>query len=393
MGNLILAVGGVWGSIINWLSSFNIGYGLVIIIITLALKIILSPIEIYQRISTQKNSIQMAKIQPQISNIEKKYGKNTEKSNQKIMELYKREGVNPAGMCLPMLLTMAVTLVVFITLFSSLNAISAYNIKTEYQNLETTYQTAYINSISNEATEIIVSSDDTIKTIYEKLESQYTPEEIEELKANAKITAQSSVVEKYTEIKEGFLWIKNVYRSDTKTSVFPDAKDYISLAKLSFDDYNETTPYTNIFGEEFTTSSTAKDAFTSQFNEVTEKINVKYDGWNGYYILAILACGVTFLSLWISQKNNSVSQTEKSTNNVENKKNKGDDTQSVNPQSGNKILMVVLPVVMLFFAMQYNSAFALYLVTNSAATIIINLITDFVVKKKREKENLVGKGE
>ena len=50
MANLTLAVGGLWGQIINWFQSFIPSFGLTIIVFTVALKLILSPLEVYQKI-------------------------------------------------------------------------------------------------------------------------------------------------------------------------------------------------------------------------------------------------------------------------------------------------------------------------------------------------------
>ncbi len=50
----------------------------------------------------------MQSIQPKMKEIQEKYGKDREKLSQKQMELYKEEGVNPAGGCLPLLIQMPI---------------------------------------------------------------------------------------------------------------------------------------------------------------------------------------------------------------------------------------------------------------------------------------------
>ena len=50
----------------------------------------------------------MQSIQPKMKEIQEKYGKDREKLAQKQMELYKQEGVNPAGGCLPLLIQMPI---------------------------------------------------------------------------------------------------------------------------------------------------------------------------------------------------------------------------------------------------------------------------------------------
>jgi YidC/Oxa1 family membrane protein insertase len=81
-------------------------YGWAIIVVTVAVNLLLFPL----RFTSMKSSKKMQKLQPQIAAINAKY-KNLSlrdpkkaEQNQEIMDLYKREGVNPVGGCLPMLL-------------------------------------------------------------------------------------------------------------------------------------------------------------------------------------------------------------------------------------------------------------------------------------------------
>jgi YidC/Oxa1 family membrane protein insertase len=81
-------------------------YGWAIILITIAINTLLFPL----KITSMKSSKKMQVIQPQIAAINAKYkglSLNDPKKadqNQEIMALYKENGVNPAGGCLPMLL-------------------------------------------------------------------------------------------------------------------------------------------------------------------------------------------------------------------------------------------------------------------------------------------------
>jgi YidC/Oxa1 family membrane protein insertase len=81
-------------------------YGWAIICVTVAVNLLLFPL----RFTSMKSSKKMQKLQPQIAAINAKY-KNLSlrdpkkaEQNQEIMDLYKREGVNPVGGCLPMIL-------------------------------------------------------------------------------------------------------------------------------------------------------------------------------------------------------------------------------------------------------------------------------------------------
>jgi YidC/Oxa1 family membrane protein insertase len=83
-------------------------WGWSIAILTLIINGVLLPL----RISSMKSALKMSKIQPQMKAIQEKYKKYSMTDprradmQKEMSELYKREGVNPLGGCLPMLLQM-----------------------------------------------------------------------------------------------------------------------------------------------------------------------------------------------------------------------------------------------------------------------------------------------
>jgi YidC/Oxa1 family membrane protein insertase len=91
---------------LNWVKENWTGnYGWAIMLVTVIINLALFPF----RFSSLKSSRRMQKLQPQIKAINDKY-KNIglrdprkAEQNQEIMALYKKEGVNPVGGCLPML--------------------------------------------------------------------------------------------------------------------------------------------------------------------------------------------------------------------------------------------------------------------------------------------------
>lgn len=92
---------------LNWTHDHWTGnFGWAIIIVTLIINLALFPL----RLTSLKSARRMQKLQPQIQAINAKY-KNVSmrdprkaEQNQEVMDLYKREGVNPVGGCLPMLI-------------------------------------------------------------------------------------------------------------------------------------------------------------------------------------------------------------------------------------------------------------------------------------------------
>ncbi len=87
-------------------------YGVVIILLTLIVRIILTPLTITQT----KSMAKMQKLQPKIKEIQKKYKDDKQKIQEKTMEFYKENNVNPLSGCLPLLLQMPV----FFALFQAL---------------------------------------------------------------------------------------------------------------------------------------------------------------------------------------------------------------------------------------------------------------------------------
>lgn len=85
-------------------------YGIAIILLTILIKIIFYPLTYRSMQSMEK----MKKIQPQVQAIREKYKKipfsdpRTQKMNQEIMELYRKNGINPTSGCLPLLLQLPV---------------------------------------------------------------------------------------------------------------------------------------------------------------------------------------------------------------------------------------------------------------------------------------------
>jgi len=75
-------------------------YGWAIIAFTIIIKLVTLPLTIKQMQSTKA----MQELQPQLQELQKKYGKDRETLAQKQMELYKEAGVNPMAGCLPLLI-------------------------------------------------------------------------------------------------------------------------------------------------------------------------------------------------------------------------------------------------------------------------------------------------
>ena len=83
--------------------------GVAIILVTVALKLIMYPLSA-KSIKSQK---EMQRVQPLISELQKKYKDQKEKLSQELMALYKKEKVNPFSSCLPLLIQFPFLIAVF----------------------------------------------------------------------------------------------------------------------------------------------------------------------------------------------------------------------------------------------------------------------------------------
>jgi YidC/Oxa1 family membrane protein insertase len=88
-------------------------WGVSIILLTILVKLVLYPLTRKSYESTAK----MREIGPKVSALKEKFGDDAQKLNAATMELYKKEGVNPLGGCLPILLQFPF----FIAMFSLFN--------------------------------------------------------------------------------------------------------------------------------------------------------------------------------------------------------------------------------------------------------------------------------
>ncbi len=84
-------------------------YGIAIILLTLAIKILLYPLTVKQ----VKSMKAMQEIQPKMKEIQEKYKGNSEKTNQELAKLYKDSGVNPMSGCLPLIVQMPILIAIF----------------------------------------------------------------------------------------------------------------------------------------------------------------------------------------------------------------------------------------------------------------------------------------
>ena len=388
----------MWGAVIG-LFSFIPSWGWMIIVFTVCLKLILSPLDFWQRKISRENMKKQAVLQPELAKIQKKFGNNKQMLNQKTMELYKRENFNMFGSCWVMLLNMAITLFVFITLFYGLMGISQTQMLNQYNSLEEAYNTNFAqvynideSEISSKEAELWQQAYQQATTELNKDEQEATEEQIYSRALEIYISTdemkqiQQAVLATFNnEVKESWLWVDNVWRPDTNSSAFPDYQSFVSQAN-----FYSSTQYTTVLNEKL--ASLPEDATDEQknqiINEVQKSFEQKYDfvttgvqqaysSWNGYFILVVLAAVITYLSLTIAQGG------------FKKKKNQEEDlTSAMGAGKAMKFMRFLLPILMIIFTIGYSAAFALYIVTNSFMSMIISLIAMKILEKLDKKKKV-----
>lgn len=338
--NLMLSAtqpSGMWSKIIFGLEQSIGNYGWTLIVITMLIKVVLLPTDFINRYITKVNTRKMAVLQPELNKLQKAYGNNKDMLNRKTMELYKRENYSVVGTCLGMLVSLVLSMVVFFTLFGALNKISSYKIYTEFETLNTTYNQVLVDG-------------------------GYNDEMTEEEKATIVANAQTAVVTKYGDIKEDFLWIKNIWRADTSQSIVPDYKTFEKSTKKLEGDFVMPTE--------------------EEYNKIMTPVSSANSGWNGFYILTILAAVTTYVSAqiptWMAKSS---------------AKKKG---VPYTPVQQNKIMAYVLPLVMALFTLFYTASFAIYIVAGSLfgtitqplLTWVVDIIDRRAMKKEESKKKV-----
>lgn len=102
---------------LRYLAALTYSGGLAIVLFTLAIRLVMLPLSVYQMRSQKA----MTAIQPLIKEVQRKHGNDRERVTQETMRIYKEHGVNPASGCLPLVIQMPI----FIGLYSALITLSS----------------------------------------------------------------------------------------------------------------------------------------------------------------------------------------------------------------------------------------------------------------------------
>lgn len=356
--NLINATqpSGMWENIIFAFTNAIPNYVWAIILFTLVLKIVLSPLDFFNKKMSVKNVEMQRVIQPEIQKLEKLYGNNLQILNQKKAEVYKKHNYNVTGSCFIMLAYLVVTLVVFATLLGSLNTIASYKSQTQFEKLAMAYY-------QEEA--------------YENIDPTQTVADVD--------AANERVREAYRQNKDSWLWIDNVWQADApwKNSIMT-YDEYKAANRITFQtDYKEGT-------EEVLKSAEEKETeFKAMYERIMNPLRETDGRANGFLIVAVILVGSSIISQLASQGKLKFKKKKE----LKNKNDKGQDQK----MPGGILMTLILPLLLGYFAISYNSVFAVYMMVSSIFGFAIMPLFNWIIKKidqkKKDKEEEIKKAD
>lgn len=383
----VAAPGKMWHLLILNVFSFVSDYGWRIVVFTLLLKLVLSPLDFFQRYKMHKNQKITERLKPTMEKIQKQYAGDKQAFSQKQMELNRKEGYSYFSSCLPMIVTM----VVFITLWISMQTIAEYMTFKEYATMYDEYQYVrcqiydpYVEhpeyqpadendvALKNQLKKEEQARDDLAKRVgqdvvyqmyYYGLDESYVDTLRENSEYKAALPTDFKVMrdgtDKIDKVQASFLWVKNIWAPDVPWG---------DQAILSWDTfYKGVDDYKDAGTSKVDTAEHAKAFNATMYNEVMSKLlsDETQSRTNGYLILPILVVVLSLGSQLLSM--------------LQQKR-----AGQVNAQGGTatsmKVMMVIMPIMMAAFALQYASIFALYMVMNSATTLFLNVVFGQIIK-------------
>ena len=311
-------------NIISGINSVVHSYGWSIIIFTVLVKLLVMPLDYKSRKSMRR----MTAVQPQMEKLQKKYANDKEKLNQKMAELYRKEGVSPMSGCLPMLISMVILMV----MWGAMRLVA---------NTELVKQALGLLANGGE------------------------------------------------QVNEGFLWIKNIWMPDSPFA--PVIADHNSLKMIPADVWSSlfqsldagqisalaaygldanTLSAETVFAALQTLPNYAQEtalwSTLPQINLLIARLSI-YANNNGWFVLPILAAVTQYL-MTLSQPQTA--------------------TTAANQQAGmGNFMKYFFPLFSLWICSSYNAMFSLYWVMSNLVAWVQSLVMNRIFEKKDQEEH------
>lgn len=316
-------------TVIKAMHGFINNYALTIILFTILIKLVVMPLNLKSRRSTMR----MSTVQPKLMELQQKYKDDQEKLNQKMQELYRKEGVSPMSGCLPMIISMVILFAMFYALRTFAN-----------EQLVTQFLTFYHHPDIDPTT-----------------------------------------------LTDSFFWIRNLWMPDSPFATYlPDVQslrlvDYkvwndVSAKLLAAGSIPEALSFTGstdvgTFIENVVAPFIASDVYAPYVAPITGLGNLSilgfirfsiYQEGNGWFVLPILSVASQIFMQKLTMKNSA----------------QGMDASQAGTQ---KTMIYVMTFMSLYFCAIYNSAFALYWVVSNIYGIVEHIAFDKYFKQQDRK--------
>lgn len=345
-------------------------FGWTVVLFTVILRLILSPLDIWQKVISRRNNKAMERMKPQLEALQARYADDKQRLQQEQMALYKKEKYSTMGMCLPTI----VTFVVFFVVFAGFRQMVGYQFAKDYKECVKAYNTSIAEQIeTNKDADYIEDNGDGKWDIDDVAKTESGAD----FYAAAKKNAQHAVYNVYYSEDQvtirSFLWIKNIFVSDNWAQAVPD--------------------FATVTGQKGMATSKLTGITIDEYNDVMADVlgtgGYGKDGkWNGLLILPILSIALSFLSTKLLS--GSQAQPPAPPQDAQ-----GEGAEKAKSQQQTmKMMQYVMPIMMGVFALFYSGAFALYMFTSSLCAILFQLTFNLIAKlvdKSREGASGVAK--
>ncbi len=436
-------IGQFIGILIEAVGSVGVG----IILFSLILKLIVLPFDIYQRVAMRKQNIKMKENQARMEKLQKQYANNKELYNQKLMEMYKENGISMFSSCLPMILSM----VIFFVAIDAFNVYAQYASVRSYNDMVEAYHggiEAFCPVLDDEKITIeeankIITIDEANKLITVKSNdkevfySLKTPEDYskenypetnegarklsayindtaidqktfevnkdkegydaekhtdayyESLAKDAVVVAYNEKIEKET----SFLWIENVWKTDA-SYVKPVWKDYqefsMELQKATGCSCNKKGAIFDVKGKDVSYVNIKE--YTSVYEVSTPRYGedgtiIGYDGAYENITEKLTAqkngANGYFILIALSIGTILLQQFVMQRSQKEQQKYSSVDGSAGSQQ---KMTMIIMTGMFAIFSFMYSSAFSIYMITSNVFSMLSTFIINLFVDRKAEKK-------
>lgn len=345
-------------------------FGWTVVLFTVILRLILSPLDIWQKVISRRNNKAMERMKPQLEALQARYADDKQRLQQEQMALYKKEKYSTMGMCLPTI----VTFVVFFVVFAGFRQMVGYQFAKDYKECVKAYNTSIAEQIeANKDADYIVDNGDGKWDIDDVAKTESGADFYAAAKKNAQHTVYNVYYSEDQVTIRSFLWIKNIFVSDNWAQAVPD--------------------FATVTGQKGMATSKLTGITIDEYNDVMADVlgtgGYGKDGkWNGLLILPILSIALSFLSTKLL----SGSQAQPPAPPQDAQGEGAEKAQS--QQQTMKMMQYVMPIMMGVFALFYSGAFALYMFTSSLCAILFQLTFNLIAKlvdKSREGASGVAK--